>query len=191
MLVFIFFLSFYKVTGVTDGLHGLLLSKCKIHSLTEDSATIRERQYKHPRQLAAWIIADKTLCIFVKDFKRSEKSSHGEKIKIFCCHIAVTYCQKAFCYDHSRVESDEKISEQGRCRGIWPHQGGAYLSLSQLSYAVKLLLYAACQWTCLMTSWRGNNRIIQISIFEYCPVLLRWSAHLIPITSSTNNEYSR
>lgn len=55
---------------------------------------------------------------------------------------AVTYCQKGLCYDHSQLESDEKISKQGRFRGIWPHQSCAwkYLSVPLLSCAVTPLL---------------------------------------------------
>lgn len=42
--VFFFFLFISKVLGVTDGLYGLLLSKCKTHLLTSDSAENQKRQ---------------------------------------------------------------------------------------------------------------------------------------------------
>ena len=104
---------------------------------------------------------------------------------------AVTYCQKALCCGHSRVESDYKISKQGRFWSIWPHQVCVckYLSAFQLSHAVTLLLM---QLASGQARWHPGEETtdscVRFSIFKYCSLLRRWRLNLIPITTSTNNE---
>lgn len=106
----------------------------------------------------------------MKGCRRSEIPSNGEKSKYFaviCCHIL------------SESLALWPQSSWIRLKDQQTRQVSGYLTSSglclQVPVSVSVVLccdtiaYAACQWTCLMTSWRGNNRYscVQFSIFKY------------------------
>lgn len=156
---------FFSILGVTDDLHGLLLSQ---HDSFPNLGFSR-----NPRDNAA----SRTInCLYhflentVLDYKglqRSEISSNGEKSKYFaviCCHILseslVLWPQSSWIRlkDQQTRQISGYLTSSGLCLQV------------PVSISVVLcrdtIAYAGCQWTCLMTFWIGNNRFM-CSVFYF------------------------
>lgn len=109
---------------------------------------------------------DNTVPVY-KGLQKSEISSNGEKSKCFadiCCHILseslVLRPQSSWIRlkDQQTRQILEYLTPSGLCLQV-------PVSVSVVPYC-DTTAYAACQWTGLMTSWRGNNRFM-CSVFYF------------------------
>lgn len=141
-----------------SGLRGLLLPRRKVPSVTRIQLKSK-RPCKHPRQLSACVILDKTPCWLTKGCRRSEIPSSGEKSKYFCCQRLSHTVREP--HAMATVELNPiKRSANKAGLGVFDLVRAAPASTCQHFSCPALWHHGLCglRGTCLVTSWRGNDR---------------------------------